>query len=161
MSSFEDYQAPKNKGRGYSPLPLIALTAGNVPFGRDAPRSVNNSLAHCSPEVSTPQPPAVVSYQPMDFQFFARYSAVRHASACTVSVGLRAPLVPISRRSQDAEVRRVVREAPSVDDVRFRDYRPCACRRMHACSDPGTDGGWRMTSIAPAARNHSSIFFCA
>src|SRR5919204_2396316 len=29
------------------------------------------------------------------FQFFARCSAVRHASACTVSVGLCAPLVPI------------------------------------------------------------------
>src|SRR5262245_49007374 len=30
------------------------------------------------------------------FQFFARYSAVRHAMACTVSVGFRAPLVPIT-----------------------------------------------------------------
>lgn len=31
-----------------------------------------------------------------DFQFFTRYSAVRQASACAVSVGLRAPLVPIT-----------------------------------------------------------------
>src|SRR5271155_33138 len=30
------------------------------------------------------------------FQFFARYSAVRQASAWAVSVGLRAPLVPIT-----------------------------------------------------------------
>src|SRR5262245_43228171 len=30
------------------------------------------------------------------FQFFTRYSAVRHARACTVSVGLCAPLVPIT-----------------------------------------------------------------
>src|SRR5438094_9970836 len=30
------------------------------------------------------------------FQFFARCSAVRQASACTVSVGLCAPLVPIT-----------------------------------------------------------------
>src|SRR5205814_235276 len=29
-------------------------------------------------------------------QFFARWSAVRQASACTVNVGLRAPLVPIT-----------------------------------------------------------------
>ena len=30
------------------------------------------------------------------FQFSARWSAVRHASACAVSVGLCAPLVPIT-----------------------------------------------------------------
>src|ERR1700739_1598701 len=35
-------------------------------------------------------------YWAIAFQFLARWSAVRHASAWTVSVGLRAPLVPMT-----------------------------------------------------------------
>src|SRR5215470_5118607 len=35
-------------------------------------------------------------YAAIVFQFFARWSAVRHASACAVRVGFRAPLVPIT-----------------------------------------------------------------
>jgi|GEM_PF-5229581 len=40
--------------------------------------------------------PVRLSHPAMVFQFLARYSAVRHASACAVSVGLWAPLVPIT-----------------------------------------------------------------
>ena len=35
-------------------------------------------------------------YVAIFFQFFARYSAVRHAIACSVSVGFRAPLAPMT-----------------------------------------------------------------
>src|ERR1039458_1826404 len=38
----------------------------------------------------------VAAPQAKDFQFFTRYAAVRQASACAVSVELRAPLVPIT-----------------------------------------------------------------
>ena len=43
----------------------------------------------------------------IDFQFFARRSAVRHAHAWTVRVGFRAPLVPITDapRTPDSELR--------------------------------------------------------
>jgi hypothetical protein len=35
----------KTKGEGsLSPLPLTIFTAGNVPYGRDAPRSLKNIL---------------------------------------------------------------------------------------------------------------------
>jgi hypothetical protein len=50
------------------------------------PSASNSSL----PLEASPHPPATA------VQFFARYSAVRHASACAVSVGLWAPLVPIT-----------------------------------------------------------------
>lgn len=43
-----------------------------------------------------PGPSALLSYCAIDFQFFTRLSAVRHASACKVSVGFRAPCVPIT-----------------------------------------------------------------
>lgn|GEM_PF-5368716 len=41
-------------------------------------------------------PRALHSYFTMDFQLLMMWSAVRQAMACNVSVGLRAPLVPIT-----------------------------------------------------------------
>jgi hypothetical protein len=67
-----------------------------------------------------PEPSALLSHCAIDFQFFTRLSAVRHASACKVSVGFRAPCVPITDPPSIARFRRLVREPPLIDDARFR-----------------------------------------
>ena len=72
----------------------------------------------------------------MDFQFFTRCSAVRHASACMVSVGLRAPLVP---NTDPPSIPRLALHArsPSCRRRWSRDCRPCACRRRRASISAG------------------------
>ena len=58
-------------------------------------------------------------YVAIVFQFFARYSAVRHASACAVSVGLRAPLVPITEAPRIPRFGASWEKPQRVDDVRL------------------------------------------
>src|SRR5271156_560310 len=67
---------------------ILMVKAGlGIPFGARA-RFANGTCQETSPPVA--QPLAIA------FQFLVKWSAVRQASACAVSVGLCAPLVPIT-----------------------------------------------------------------
>src|SRR3989442_2834051 len=92
----------------------------------------------------------------IEFQFFTRYSAVRHASACAVSVGLWAPLVPIWEAPSTPRFgtscenpHRLTTFVSGLSPMRVPPYACVECAIVPA--DP------RCVAIAPAARYHCSI----
>jgi hypothetical protein len=85
-----------------------------------------------------------------DFQFFTRYTAVRQASACAVSVGLRAPLVPITE-GREYQIRSLMQKAQ-----RFTTFRAGIVAHAGAPVRVGSErGNWaknesgRHTALAP------------
>src|SRR5262249_27384914 len=94
------------------------------------------------------------------FQFLTRCSAVRHASACTVSVGLCAPLVPITEPPSTPRFgtscekpQRSTTLVSALSPMRVPPY-ACVARPIAPPSGP------RCTAIAPASRYHCSILSC-
>src|SRR5262245_4956221 len=93
----------------------------------------------------------------MLFQFFTRWSAVRQASACTVSVGFRAPLVPIvdapSTPRLGASWEKPKRLSTLVSALSPMRVPPYAWVEMPIAPPTGP----RCIAIAPASRYHCSI----
>src|SRR5438093_840475 len=91
------------------------------------------------------------------FQFLTRYSAVRQASACTVSVGLCAPLVPITEAPRTPRFgdswekpQRLTTFVSILSPMRVPPY---ACVETPIAPPAGA----RWIAIAPASRYHCSI----
>src|SRR5262245_57220043 len=101
-------------------------------------------------------PPEGGHYGMIVAQFFTKYSAVLHASAWTVSVGLCEPLVPITEAPSTprfgascAKHQRLTTFVSGLSPMRVPPY---------ACVDgPIVPSGLRTMSVAPAARYHCSM----
>src|SRR5205085_11242940 len=103
--------------------------------------------------------PMDLSQPAIPFQFFARCPAVLHANACAVSVGLCAPLVPITLAPRMPRFGASC-EKPHASTTLVSGLLPIRVPPYACVVGPMVPSGLRCTATAPAARYHCSILSC-